>query len=301
MRSDHEVERANAKEETMMGNGLSIRDLGQPFEDGLSARALLSSIRRHLPMVLAFTLSLCAAGALVGLGLPAWYQAEGVLVIRVVPQRTAEIQELPDPSPDLNFIQSEVDILKSRSVIEPVVRSLRLWEAPEFQEMEYPQGWSWQLVEARLGEIWRDIWGLPGAPEGSSREQPIVSTQPSDSNPPTQAQIDATVGTYAGYLVADNDAHSMTIHVTYWALTPERAATIVNANIDSYRNLAVKAKVTAAERANSALTAQVAELRQQLQAAEAAVTRYRVEHHLTGAAKDSGGVSQQLTALNSQL
>jgi capsular exopolysaccharide synthesis family protein len=42
-------------------------------------------------------------------------------------------------------------------------------------------------------------------------------------------------------------------------------------------------------------------LRQQLLAAEAAVTRYREEHHLTGAAKDSGGVSVQLTGLNSQL
>jgi uncharacterized protein involved in exopolysaccharide biosynthesis len=58
---------------------------------------LLSSIRRHRAILLAFTLSLCAAGALVGLGLPAWYKAEGVLVIRAVPQRTAEIQELPDP------------------------------------------------------------------------------------------------------------------------------------------------------------------------------------------------------------
>jgi Mrp family chromosome partitioning ATPase len=42
-------------------------------------------------------------------------------------------------------------------------------------------------------------------------------------------------------------------------------------------------------------------LRQQLLAAEAAVTHYREEHHLTGAAKDSGGVSLQLTGLNSQL
>jgi succinoglycan biosynthesis transport protein ExoP len=285
----------------MMGDGMSIRDLGQRFEDGLSARMLLSSIRRHLVAVLAFTLSLCAAGALVGLGLPAWYKAEGVLIIRAVPQRMAEIQELPDPSPDANFIQSEVDILQSRSVIEPVVRSLRLWDAPEFQKTEYPKGWSWQLDEARLGEIWRDIWGLASGPEDSSREQPIVNSQPNDANPPTQAQIDGTVGVYAGYLAADNDGHSMTIHVTYRALTPERAATVVNAHIDSYRNLEVKTKVAAAEHANSALTAQVAELRQQLQAAETAVTRYREEHRLTGAAKDSGGVSAQLTSLNSQL
>jgi uncharacterized protein involved in exopolysaccharide biosynthesis len=63
----------------------------------------------------------------------------------------------------------------------------------------------------------------------------------------------------------------------------------------------VKAKEMAAQRANSALTAQVAALRQQLQGAEMAVTRYREEHRLTGAARDSAGVSAQLAGLNSQL
>ena len=245
-----------------------------------------------------FTLSLCVAGALVGLGLPAWYQAEGVLVIRAVPQRTAEIQELPDPNPDVNFIQSEVDILKSRSVIEPVVRSLRLWEAPEFRTNGISQrldfGNLWRRVSERYGATYG---GVRVARKIAPREQPIASTQPSDANPPTQAQIDATVGAYAGYLTTSNDGHSMTITVSYRALTPERAATVVNAHIDSYRDFEVKTKVAAAEHANSALTAQVAELRQQLLAAEAAVTRYREEHHLTGAAKDTGGVSGQLTGL----
>ena len=284
-----------------MDEGLLARDLNPRFEDGLSARALLSSIRRHPAVVLAFTLSLCVAGALVGLGLPAWFQAEGVVVIHSRPQRMADLQELPDPSPDLLVIQSETDILQSRSVIEPVVRSLRLWEAPEFQQMEYPKGWDWQTVEGRVGEIWRHLWGLPEGPQDSPREQPIVSTQPTDANPPTQAEIDGAVETYAGYLGVQTDGRSMTIRVSYRAWTPERAAAIVNAHIDSYRNVEVKTKVKAAERANSALTSQVAELRQQLQAAEAAVTRYREEHHLTGAAKDTAGVSQQLVALNSQL
>ena len=290
-----------------MDEGLLARDLNPRFEDGLSARALLSSIRRHPAVVLAFTLSLCLAGALVGLGLPAWFQAEGVVVIHSRPQRMADLQELPDPSPDLLVIQSETDILQSRSVIEPVVRSLRLWEAPEFQQMEYPKGWNWQTVEERLRYIWQDLWGLPNGSEGSSPEQPLVSTQPSDANlpndanPPTQAQIDGAVETYMGFLIVQTDGHSMTIRVSYRAWTPERAAAIVNAHIDSYRNLEVKTKVKAAERANSALTSQVADLRRQLQTAEAAVTRYREEHHLTGAARDSAGVSGQLAALNSQL
>ena len=125
-----------------------------------------------------------------------------------------------------------------------------------------------------------------------------MSTPPSDAKPPTQAQIDATVVAYAGYLGATNDAHSMTIHVTYQALTPERAATIVNAHMDSYQHFGVEAKVEAAKHANVALSAQVAQLRQQVLAAEAAVTRYREEHHLSGAARD---VSGQLAALHSQL
>jgi polysaccharide biosynthesis transport protein len=305
MQSNSEFETRELNREAMMGNWPSAGDIIQPFEDGLSARALLSSIRRHLAVVVAFTFSFCIAGVLIGLGLPAWFQAEGVVVIHSRPQRMAELQELPDPAPDLYVIQSEADILQSRSVIEPVVRSLRLWEAPEFQKTEeYPTSWSWQTVETRLGEIWRGIWEPESDPGDSSRQQPIASTQPSlrnDANPPTQPQVDTAVGTYAGYLVVQTDGRSMTIRISYRALTPERAAAIVNAHIDSYRNVEVKTKVAAAERANAALTSQVKELRQQLQVAEAAVTRYREEHHLTGAARDSGGVSQQLAALNSQL
>src|SRR5438094_239455 len=42
-------------------------------------------------------------------------------------------------------------------------------------------------------------------------------------------------------------------------------------------------------------------MRGQLRAAEAAVARYREEHHLTGAARNSSALSQQLASLNSQL
>lgn len=283
-----------------MDNVQVSSDLSRPFEDGLSARALLASIRRHLAIVVVFTLSLGAAGALIALGLPAWFQAEGVLVIPAAPQRIAELQELPDASPDQYSIQSQVDILESRSVIEPVVRQLRLWEAPEFQPMENPYGWSWSTVEARLGAEWRDITGLRSDLKNHPGKQP-VSPQSSDGRPPSQAEIDSIVGAYAGYLTVSNDGHSMTLHVSYRALSPEHAAAVVNAHMDSYRNVEVKTKVAAAEHANAALRSQVADLQQQLQVAEAAIARYRAEHGLTGAAMDTGGVSAQLASLNSQL
>ena len=180
-------------------------------------------------------------------------------------------------------------------MIEPVVRSLKLWQVPEFRD---PQGWNRGLMEERLDQMWRDFWGLRSSPENNPRDNPIVSTQPSDAKPPTQEEIDETVSAYLGYLAVVTDGRSMTMRVTYKALSPERAATIVNAHMSSYQDFGVKTKEAAAERAHSVLTVQVAELRQQLLAAEAAVTRYREEHHLTGAGRD---VSGQLAALHSQL
>jgi hypothetical protein len=54
-------------------------DVIQGTSDPLSPMVLLSSIRRHLGVVVVLSLSLSAAGAVIGLGLPPWFQAEAVL------------------------------------------------------------------------------------------------------------------------------------------------------------------------------------------------------------------------------
>jgi succinoglycan biosynthesis transport protein ExoP len=278
-------------------------DVGQEMDDGLSARMLVTSIRRHLGVVLALCLSLCSAGAVIGFGLPLWFQAEAVLVIHSRPQRISDVQEvLPDPSPDIAaaapVIRSEADVLQSRSVIEPVVRSLALWRTPEFQKSAFPGGWTWGALEARLQGMWD---ALGEDPEGKNPDLPLATILRNDSDAPTQAQIDEAVEKYARYLVVQTDGHSMTIRVSFRAWTPERAAAIVNAHLESYQRLQLQAKTAAARNANAWLTNQVTELRNQLQTAETAVTRYREDHHLTGAAKDDAALSQQLAALNTQL
>jgi uncharacterized protein involved in exopolysaccharide biosynthesis/Mrp family chromosome partitioning ATPase len=274
-------------------------DVGQEMDDGLSARMLLTSIRRHLGVVLTLCLLLCAAGAVIGLGLPPWSQAEAVLVIHTRPEHVSDVQEvLPDASPDLLVIRSEVDVLYSRSVIEPVVRSLALWELPEFQKREYPGGWTWEALETRLLNMWDAVGGRSTA---HISEPVLAKTSQNDGNVPGQAIIDEAVEKYMGYLNVSTDLHSMTIRVSYRAWTPERAAVIVNAHLESYQQLQVQAKTAAAQSANSWLTKRVDELQNQLQTAESAVARYREEHHLTGAAKDNSALSQQLATLNSQL
>jgi polysaccharide biosynthesis transport protein len=278
--------------------GPTYFDVNQETHDGLSARTLLTSIRRHLGLVSALFLGLALTGAILGLGLPSRFQAEAVLVIHSRPQRISDVQEVfPDPLPDIPVIRSEADVLQSRSVIEPVVRSLRLWKLPEFQNAASPGGWSWQNLEAHV----RARLGIPQVTETTAREPLSAGIVDNDLEKPPQDQIDEAVEKYKRYLGVQTDGHSMTIRVSYQAWTPERAAAIANAHLESYQRLQVQAKTTAARNANSWLANQVTELQNQLQSAESEVARYREDHHLTGVAKDSAALSQQLAALNSQL
>jgi uncharacterized protein involved in exopolysaccharide biosynthesis/Mrp family chromosome partitioning ATPase len=279
--------------------GLAYFDFSKEMDDGVSARMLVTSIRRHLGVVLVLCLLFSAAGAVIGLGLPPQFQAEGVLVIHSRPERVSDVQEvLPDASADLLTVRSEADVLESRSVIEPVVRSLALWGLPEFQKREYPGGWSWEGLERRLLNMWDAVEGrsMADIPQPS-----LAKTLRNDGDAPEQAKVDEAVSKYTRYLSVGTDQKSMTIHVLYRAWTPESAAAIVNAHLESYQRLQVQAKTVAAQSANSWLTNRVDELQNQLQTAEIAVARYREEHHLTGTAKDNSALSQQLASLNSQL
>lgn len=94
-------------------------------------------------------------GALIGLGLAAWFEADGVMVIHARPHRMAELQELPDVSPELHVIQSEADILQSRSVIEPVHR-LKFRRLPQLER-----------ANAGIGKLSRRASGCKAAHTGT--------------------------------------------------------------------------------------------------------------------------------------
>jgi polysaccharide biosynthesis transport protein len=270
-----------------------------PNADGLSARALLKSLRRHRGVVTAVLLLFSLAGAAFGLGLPPRYLARGTLVIYSQPPRVADVPEvLPDQVLSDNgmaTIASEVDVLQSRSVDEDVVRSLALWRYPEFQDSAFPGGWSWQRLVANLRRLWAP------AGDAASPAAAVRSADADGATSPTPDQIETAIGKYGGHLAATTDGHSMTITVAFSAWTPELAAQIVNAHMQAYRNLQRQDKASAAQQATAWLNVQISKLRSQLQPAENAVAGYRVQHHLTGTAEDQGALSAQLAGLTAQL
>src|SRR5207237_956762 len=109
-----------------------------------------------------------------------------------------------------------------------------------------PGGWTWEAVVRRVQGLW---YALQGRPEPDVPDYPLANAPPEHSANPTQAQIDDAVEKYARYLGVQTDGRSMTIRVSYRAWTPERAADIANAHLESYQGLQVQAKMAAARAA----------------------------------------------------
>jgi succinoglycan biosynthesis transport protein ExoP len=109
------------------------------------------------------------------------------------------------------------------------------------------------------------------------------------------------VDTFLKHLNAWNEGLSTALSVSFSASTPEKAAQITNAVVDTYVQLQLETKSAATHEATNWLESRVRDLSRQVQAADSAVERYKAEHDLN---ESSGGVpliEQQITALSTQL
>jgi polysaccharide biosynthesis transport protein len=103
-----------------------------------------------------------------------------------------------------------------------------------------------------------------------------------------------------GGLRVTNDGRSLTIGVSFQSQDPELAARIANSYAESYLDDQVEMKLRATRDASAWLSQRLADMRQKLEASEAAVQQFQHEAGLT----ETKGITiagQQLIELNSQL
>lgn len=109
------------------------------------------------------------------------------------------------------------------------------------------------------------------------------------------------VSTFLQHLTVESEGLSTAITITFKANTPEKAARIANTIADTYVDLQVDTKLAATHEATEWLEGRVRALSRQVQAADAAVERYKAAHNLNDSADGVPLVDQQLTAINAQI
>ncbi|MBV9993567.1 MAG: polysaccharide biosynthesis tyrosine autokinase [Caulobacteraceae bacterium] len=209
------------------------------------------------------------------------YTAIAKVEIDTRKHEVANIEEVVSGLPaESSAVDTEVEVLKSRSLAERVVTALNLDGDPEFNAKLRPRN---PIMSAL------SIFGVGDGPD----------LRPADEARLTKNH-EAVVDAVLKRLSVNRLGLTYVIDIGFQSQSPEKATTIANAFADKYLSEQLQAKYDATQQATQWLNERIAELEPQVATAEAAVQRYKAEHGLL-ASVGSTLTEQEISNLNDQL
>lgn len=273
---------------------MSIPPAGRkPAHDELSLAELIHTVYRHRWLLLG---SMLLAG-LAGIGFIAAatpvYVAKALLIIEPdTAARSGTTVAAAGQTPDSASVDSQVQILASRSLAHEVVRTLQLDTDPEL------------LGTAKAGILDRLLGTSPAAEARAPAASggPLAGLLPVPLAAPTTGEMPPTdvVAQFLDRLTVRREGKSHVIAVAYSSGDPARAAWIANKLAELYMAGQLARKQEAARRATGRFDEQLASLKRQLDTAETALGTFRAEtEQLRG--QTIGVSAVEIAELNRQL
>jgi polysaccharide biosynthesis transport protein len=268
----------------------------------IDLRSILGMLRRRKSVIFGTVAAVLLVTLLVLIQLTPRYTSSAELMLNTRQQNVVDIETVVsgldvDPGSFQTGVQSEINIITSRSLARRVVEKLGLMQDPEFNSslrqasaLDYINPLYWAESGAR--------WAMAALGLGADEE-------PANQEPPTaeeeeNAAMSAVISSFLGHLNVSNDRRSYSIFVNFTSEDPEKAAVIANAVADQYLVDQLEAKFEATRRATAWLNERLADLREKVKESETALQEYREQANLI----DNQGQTvsaQQLSELNSQL
>lgn len=238
----------------------------------------IAFLRRQYLMIIVTT-ALATASSLIYLRLiPPTYSAQvQVLLGNPRAQFVQQQSLLAEPAFDLNQIETQLQLLKSRAIAAAVINQLNLADDPEFNRSGPSLLFLWERLRAR------------------------VSSPLKDRQSDAQGQLSAAViGTFLNRLSATRVGYSNVIEISFDSSSARRAAEIVNAVANAYVSDQLDAKFEANRKATSWLQERLRDLGEQSLTAQRAVDAYKAQNNIVSS--DGKPIGEQLiTELNARL
>jgi capsular exopolysaccharide synthesis family protein len=269
----------------------NVTHLAIPAGDGqLDYLDLVSVLRRHYTVVLACVAVITIICATVVFQLVPRYTAEASLILdpRKTPQ-VLNVQEVLSGLPaDTEVVQGEVQVLKSNSLAEEVVKRTNLIAEPEFNArlrsstflttIVQPVYWAVSFIQSLLNFA-------PNAPEPD----------------PARAELVAVSQVLQEHLDVVNDGSSSVLTIRVQSENPKLAATLANTYASAYLDAQLDAKFAALQRANAWLNQHMADLRSKAEDSDRAVQIFAAQNNLTLDRQGTTVTEQQVSEINTQL
>ncbi|MFP5076312.1 GumC family protein [Rhizobium sp. YIM 134829] len=241
---------------------------------------IADSVWRLRRIVIATTVLGAVAGVGLALSTPNSYLAESKLYIDPREVRLTDSDLSKDTLATeaiLALIDSQLEVLRSRTVLDKVATELALDRDPEFGSAARAAASSPPVAAA----------GSPAATEGAAPEPP------SRVDPRTLDKLSEAI-------TVSRDPKTFIVSISVKSRDPAKAAHIANSIVTTFFDEEQAAQSGFFQRTTAALDTRLEELRKELDQAESAVEDYKAKHDIVGA----GGQlisDQTLLALNTQV
>ena len=272
-----------------------------PDEDasgGRWFREFVERLRRHKGLVLAVMGVGTLATFLVVSQLTPRYSARTMILVGVPETNVVDVEDVVRGlRTDRATIESELQVLKSRSLAGKVADKLGLVQEPAFNPRLRPPRRTVGSMLAMLNPL---RWIPPDwrtALSGADPAEPPAPPTPEEIERRTRAGVVSRVQAAVSTRI---QGRSRVIAVTARSTDPKLAAALANTISDLYLLEQLDAKFEATRRATDWLNDRVRELRLQVEASERAVEEYRREHGLVQG-KDTTVTEQQISEITTQL
>ncbi|HEY4344549.1 MAG TPA: polysaccharide biosynthesis tyrosine autokinase [Parvibaculum sp.] len=248
-------------------------------------RRLLRILRKRLGIILGITFGLTALATIVVLQMTPRYTAETLILLdqqkKLVVDAEAVMSGLTG---DSATVDSQVEILRSRSIARRVVETLDLVNDPEFNAaLRAPSPLRWADPRFWLSSLFK------------TQEEP-------DADALREAAINGTVNALVAQTDVSRSGLTYILSLKFTSEDRAKAMRIANALADTYVVDQLEAKFNATKQANEWLASRLTTLRAQVQSSERAAELYRTQKGLENTGADGTTINeQQLSELNAQL
>jgi capsular exopolysaccharide synthesis family protein len=256
---------------------------------GIDLNAALSVLRRRRSVILACVAVITLLGTAYVFQLTPRFTADTSLILDQRKTQVTDIQSVLSGLPaDYAVLRGELEILKSSSMAETVVKKTNLIAVPEFNaRLQHPSLFSNMMAPFH--------WAV------STVKSLFIASAPNNPEAdPEHAELLAVTHALQGHLDVANDGRSYILKISVQSEDPRLAATLANAYANAYLNAQLDAKFQAVQRANAWLNEHLTDLQSKAETADRAVQQFAAAHNLTQATNTTIN-SQQVSELNTQL
>ncbi|MGZ3304373.1 MAG: GumC family protein, partial [Asticcacaulis sp.] len=238
----------------------------------IDLNAIVADFRRFSRFFLAIFVITLLAIIVPGLVQPPKYTAQSTVMVDPRTLNAAPAEDVLSGLPaDTTTIDTEAEVLKSNSLAERVIKSLKLDEDPEFNVALRHN------VLTSLG--------------GDKALTPIEQ----------QKQHEKVVAKVLKRLDVKRSGLTRIINIDFTASTPEKAARVANEWARLYLSQQLETKFQATQEANNWLSGRLGDLKTQVEQAETAVQQYKISHGIMNTTDNNTIAQSEIATLDQQL